>query len=89
MSEQKDYYKILGITDEEKKLQGTDFEKVVKKKYRDLCKQWHPDKWGNKGEEERKKALVEFALPKNLENMKKAMAKYRIERLEEIIGGAK
>lgn len=60
MSEQKDYYKILGITDEEKKLQGADFEKVVKKKYRDLCKQWHPDKWGNKGEEERKKAEEKF-----------------------------
>ncbi|MBQ7118551.1 MAG: arginine--tRNA ligase [Clostridia bacterium] len=32
-----------------------------------------------KSEEERRKALVEFALPKNLENMKKAMEKYRID----------
>ena len=33
MADKKDYYKILGITDEEKKLQGDDFEKVLKKKY--------------------------------------------------------
>ncbi len=32
-----------------------------------------------KSEEERRKALVEFALPKNLDNMKKAMEKYRID----------
>ena len=31
---EKDYYKILGITDEEKKLQGDEFKKVVKKKFR-------------------------------------------------------
>lgn len=33
----------------------------------------------DKSEDERRKALVEFALPKNLENMKKAMEKYRID----------
>ena len=32
-----------------------------------------------KSEDERRKALVDFALPKNIENMKKAMEKYRIE----------
>ena len=30
MNNKKDYYKILEITDEEKKLQGKDFEKVIK-----------------------------------------------------------
>ncbi len=30
-------------------------------------------------EEERRKTLIEFALPRNLENMKSAMAKYRID----------
>ena len=30
----KDFYKILGITDEEKKLKGDEFEKILKKKYR-------------------------------------------------------
>lgn len=41
------------------------------------------DIYGNsymeKSEEERRKALVSFALPKNIDNMKKAMAKYRID----------
>ncbi len=37
------------------------------------------DEYINKGEDERRKALVEFALPKNIENMKANMAKYRIE----------
>ncbi len=37
------------------------------------------DSFKDKSEEERRKALVEFALPKNLENMKKAMEKYRID----------
>ena len=39
----------------------------------------HGDLYLEKSEEERRKALVEFALPKNLENMKAAMAKYRID----------
>ena len=37
------------------------------------------DEYINKSEDERRKALVEFALPKNIENMKANMAKYRIE----------
>lgn len=37
------------------------------------------DEYINKSESERKKALVDFALPKNIENMKSAMAKYRID----------
>ncbi len=37
------------------------------------------DSYLSKSEEERRKALTEFALPKNLDNMKKAMAKYRID----------
>lgn len=37
------------------------------------------DSYLNKSEEERRKALTEFALPKNLDNMKKAMEKYRID----------
>ena len=42
-------------------------------------KEVHGDSFMDKTEEERRKALVEFALPKNLENMKKAMEKYRID----------
>ena len=37
------------------------------------------DEFIDKSEEERRKALVDFALPKNIENMKANMAKYRIE----------
>ena len=45
--EQKDYYKILGITEEEKKLSGEEFNKVLSKKYRSLAMQYHPDKGGS------------------------------------------
>ena len=37
------------------------------------------DSYIEKSEEERKKALVDFALPKNIATMKAAMAKYRID----------
>lgn len=37
------------------------------------------DSYIDKSEDERRKALVDFALPKNIENMQKNMAKYRIE----------
>ena len=37
------------------------------------------DEYMNKSEDERRKALVDFALPKNIDNMKANMAKYRIE----------
>lgn len=37
------------------------------------------DSYMEKSEDERRKALVDFALPKNIENMQKNMAKYRIE----------
>ncbi len=37
------------------------------------------DSYKDKDEQERRKGLVEFAQPKNLDNMKKAMEKYRID----------
>lgn len=37
------------------------------------------DKYVNSDEAERRKALVNFALPKNIENMKSTLLKYRIE----------
>lgn len=56
----KDYYKILGITDEEKKLKGEEFEKAIKKKYRKICLENHPDKNpGNKEAEEKFKDAAE------------------------------
>lgn len=42
-------------------------------------KEAYGDEYLNKSESERKQALVDFALPKNIENMKSAMAKYRID----------
>lgn len=41
--ENKDYYSILGISDDEKKLSGNEFKKILKKKYRELAKKYHPD----------------------------------------------
>lgn len=57
---QKDYYKILGITDEEKKLKGDEFAKVLKKRHRALSLKWHPDRnQGNKEAEEKFKEINE------------------------------
>ncbi len=39
----------------------------------------YSDKYLSETEENRRKALVEFALPKNIDNMKAAMNKYRID----------
>ena len=52
----KDFYQILGITEEEKKLPQDKFQDVVKKKYRKLAVEWHPDKFAAKSEAERKEA---------------------------------
>ena len=40
----KDYYHIIGINDEEKSINGEEFFKILKKKYRALCLKFHPDK---------------------------------------------
>ena len=56
----KDYYEILGITEEEKKLTGDEFSKVCKKKYHAAALKYHPDRWANKPEDERKEAEEKF-----------------------------
>jgi molecular chaperone DnaJ len=56
----KDYYSILGITEDEKKLKGEEFEKVLKKKYRKICLENHPDRLGNKSDAEKKAAEEKF-----------------------------
>lgn len=55
-----DYYEVLGITDEEKKLTGDAFADVVKKKFKRLAVQFHPDKWVNGTEQEKKNAEEKF-----------------------------
>lgn len=56
----KELYSILGFTEEESRLQGEEFNKLCKKKFREQSKIWHPDKWSNKSEEERKTAEEKF-----------------------------
>ena len=60
MMQKKNYYEILGVSDSERKLQGEDFAKSLKKKYLQLAKQWHPDKFVNKSDEEKKNAEEKF-----------------------------
>ena len=56
----KDYYSILGLTEEDKKLHGKEFTDKVSKEFRKLSMKWHPDRWVNGTEEEKKKAEEQF-----------------------------
>lgn len=53
--------------------QGEDIKQRAKEFY-DI----HGDAYANKGEEERAKALVEYALPKNIQGLQEDLDKYRI-----------
>ena len=57
---EKDYYKILGVSDEERKLTGDEFKKMLNKKFRALSLKYHPDKYVNKSEKEQKEAEEKF-----------------------------
>ena len=57
---EKNFYDILGITDEEKKLSGSEFEEVLKKNYKRLARTWHPDKFATKSETEKQEAEEKF-----------------------------
>lgn len=60
MEERKDYYKILGLTEEDKKLPKDDFLKKLSKNYKKLAIQYHPDRNpGNKEAEEKFKEINE------------------------------
>jgi DnaJ-class molecular chaperone len=58
-------YDIIGLTQEERKLKGEDFKKILKKKYKSLAIKYHPDKLGNLGEKERLESEENF---KNITN---------------------
>ena len=51
--DKKGYYKILGVSEN-----ATDEE--LKKKYRSECLKWHPDRWVNGTDEEKKTAEDKF-----------------------------
>ncbi len=57
---QKDYYKILEVSESEKKLTGDDFLKVIKPKFKRLSLQHHPDKFNNADEKVRKEHEEKF-----------------------------
>lgn len=56
MTQKKDFYQILGLNDSDKKLKGSEWNKKLKEKYRKLSREWHPDRFGNKPELEKKLA---------------------------------
>jgi molecular chaperone DnaJ len=56
----KNLYKILGITDEEKKLPDSEFIALVKKRYRKIAVENHPDKLQGKSEKETEKCVEVF-----------------------------
>lgn len=60
MGDRKDYYGILGITGDERKLPPEEFKKVLKKKYYTLSKEYHPDTQNGKSKEEQEKASEKF-----------------------------
>ena len=60
MEERKDYYKILGLTEEDKKLPKDEFLKKLSKNYKKLAIKYHPDRNpGNKEAEEKFKQVNE------------------------------
>ncbi len=54
MSVEKDFYEILGVS------RDNFDEDQLKKNYRKLCVQWHPDKFANASEKEQKEAEEKF-----------------------------
>lgn len=58
--EKKDYYSVLGITEDEKKLTGKKFNDCLSKHYKKLALKWHPDRWVNGTDEEKKTAEEKF-----------------------------
>lgn len=56
----KDYYKVLELSESDKKLQGKAFEDKLKKNYRKLSMKYHPDRNTNRSDKEKKEAEEKF-----------------------------
>lgn len=56
----KDYYAILGLTADDRNLQGKEFNDKLSKEFRKLSLKWHPDRWVNGTDEEKKTAEEKF-----------------------------
>lgn len=56
----KDYYSILGLSEDDKALQGKEFNDKLSKQFRKLSLKWHPDKWVDGTEAEKKEAEEKF-----------------------------
>lgn len=72
-------YRQLFVGEENAPLPEDCYQGLDIKELAEEFKEINGDKYMNSSEEERKKALVDFALPKNIAAMKATMAKYRIE----------
>lgn len=72
-------YRQLFVGEENAPLPADCYQGLDIKELAEEFKEINGDKYMNTSEEERKKALVDFALPKNIAAMKATMAKYRIE----------
>ena len=53
MDNNKDYYKILGVNKDAT-------QEDINKAYKKLCMKWHPDRWVNSSEEDKKNAEEKF-----------------------------
>ena len=51
---EKNFYDILGLTEDDKKLPEDEFNKKIRSVYREESKKHHPDKWSTASEEDKK-----------------------------------
>lgn len=60
MGIKKDYYELLGLTNDDKKLPFDEFKKKLKQNYKKMALKYHPDKQQGKSDEEKKIAEDKF-----------------------------
>lgn len=56
----KNYYEILGLSEEDRNLPEGEFNEKLKKVRKNLARQWHPDRFSTKPEAEQKEAEEKF-----------------------------